>query len=123
MENKLNWIQLKVAKLFNIPIEKRVVYTIPDMTNVGYERRSGRSIRLVNMYVELLFATGIIKIRDHHPTQKMDDFLFNMVIDRLRREHSELPIEIDPRSKEIILDRRELSTGDKRISDYHRFPL
>ena len=119
----MNKIQRIVAKLFNIPIEKRVVYTIPDMTHTGYERVSGRSTRLVNMYVELLFATGIIKVRDHHPTLKMDDHLFRMVIDRLKREHPGLPIGIDPKSREIILDRGETQNKDSRVSSKMLYPI
>ncbi len=50
-------------------------------------RRSGRTTKLVDKYIQTLFTTGKVLVHDHHHTNNADRNCFNMVINRLLIEH------------------------------------
>lgn len=51
------------------------------------KRRSGRTTRLVDYYIQKLFTTGEIKIKDHHDTEQAHKLIFNKIRRRLSEEH------------------------------------
>lgn len=50
-------------------------------------RRSGRTTRLADQYIQQLFEFGEVKIKDHTNNRVSNENLFNIVKDRLRYEH------------------------------------
>jgi len=50
-------------------------------------RRSGRTTRLIDEAVQALFNNGSVVVYDHHPTKRADERLFEMLLERLSREH------------------------------------
>ncbi len=52
------------------------------------ERRSGRTTRFVDFFVQELFTKGIAVVYDHHPTDQMKKYVWDILNRRLRAEHS-----------------------------------
>lgn len=61
-------------------------------------RRQGNTTRMVDMFVQDFFDTGKCNIYDHHNTRESIKRVFNMVLERLAREHG-----ID--TKDVMIDR------------------
>lgn len=82
---KLKQVIIKLLKIDTSP-----VYTI---SVANYEnsilapRASGRTTRLADMYIQLLFSTGRIKVQDHHRDPQSDRFLTKIIVRRLQIEH------------------------------------
>lgn len=77
---------MKISILgYTIAIQKKEIpFVKPE--NLG-SRRSGRSTRLMDSFVQQLFNEGEVKIYDHHPLRNSDRHLFNRVLKRLYKEH------------------------------------
>lgn len=70
-------------------------------------RRTGRTTRLVDQYIQMLFKDGQIIIRDHHDTDKMHEFTFRTVLTRLQVEHPGVMVESNKQSFTIRLKNNE----------------
>lgn len=57
------------------------------MDNIVVMRRSGMTTRLADQYIQELFTTGYVEVRDHVDTRQMHEYLWKMVIRRLQFEH------------------------------------
>jgi hypothetical protein len=62
-------------------------------------RRSGRTTRQADAYIQKLFACGTVRIADHysfdpgrnkHTAEDMNERLLRIILDRLKREHPSL---------------------------------
>ena len=53
-------------------------------------RQSGRTTRLADQYIQELFETGSIKIKDHHDSHHSHNRLRIIIHDRLQREHPQV---------------------------------
>ena len=51
-------------------------------------RATGRTSRLVDGYIQELFNTGEIEVRDHYPNRNAHKFLLNRIIDRYNNEYN-----------------------------------
>ena len=84
-----------IIKLLKIDVSP--VYTI---SIANYEdsplapRASGRPKRLADMYIQLLFSTGRIKVRDHHRDPQSDRFLTGIIARRLQIEYPRVRFEV-----------------------------
>lgn len=63
---------------------------------VDLNRATGRTTRLIDQYIQILFTTPNkeIEIIDHHGTQKDNEFLARKVLSRLYAEHKGCNFEI-----------------------------
>jgi len=52
-------------------------------------RKSGRTTRLADKYIQDLFKKGTAKIIDHYGTRDASFYLLGIILDRLEREHPE----------------------------------
>jgi hypothetical protein len=66
-------------------------------------RRSGRSTRLTDSYIQELFNDGAIKVYDHHNTPLAHRFLFDNVLRRLSIEHTHIKLEVNRTENKIEL--------------------
>lgn len=67
------------------------------------DRNTGRTTRLVDEYIQILFtkgSTGII--RDHYGTSNSDLFLKDLILNRLRNEHRNTNISIYKNKIELL---------------------
>lgn len=98
----MNKLQRFIVWLFKIPISQTKVWTIrPIEPSSEYLRASGKTTRLVDSYIQLLFTTGAIEVFDCEGMQRSDAYLFDRIIDRLKIEHP--GIQIDIRRNHIFL--------------------
>lgn len=68
------------------------------------KRKSGRSTRLVDQYIQLLFEVDKgtnVKVRDHYPSNDAHRQLLDRIIKRLKNEHPDLQFEYDVRERTI----------------------
>lgn len=94
-----------IIKLFKIDVSP--VYTIQTTDYENSEiatMASGRTTRLADMYIQLLFATGRIGVADHHGTELMSRYLVNIIVRRLQIEHS--GVRLDVSGNIITIERR-----------------
>ena len=56
-------------------------------SDYSVNRRSGRSTRLIDEYIQELFTTGRVRVLDHHSSREAHNDLFVRVITRLKVEH------------------------------------
>lgn len=73
-------------------------------------RQTGKTTRLADEYIQELFTTGHIKIKDHMGMQDCHDRLFRIIHKRLRNEHPQIISMLNIRECEIVfkeLDNRE----------------
>ena len=67
-------------------------------------RKSGRTTRLVDEYIQLLFDVNkgeTIKVSDHYPSNDAHRMLLDKIANRLKNEHVGLEFEIDYRERTI----------------------
>lgn len=84
-----------LIKLFKINVYPVYTINVLDFNNLEYApRASGRTTRLADMYIQLLFSTGRIRIADHHSTERMNYYLADIILRRLRMEHPHLNLDI-----------------------------
>ena len=69
-------------------------------------RRTGRSTRLVDKYIQELFTTGLAVVLDHHHSNEADYDLLNRVAKRMSIEHSHVLFVTDKRKCTITLIKR-----------------
>lgn len=72
--------------------------------NKEEKRCSGRTTRLIDNYIQLLFEVDkgeLIKVRDHYPSNDAHRQLLDKIIKRLKNEHPELQFEYDIRERTI----------------------
>jgi len=50
-------------------------------------RRTGRTTRLIDGYIQQLFEEGSVLIKDHHDSPDSHCYLFRKVLARLKAEH------------------------------------
>lgn len=70
------------------------------------KRHSGRTTRLVDDYIQLLFTTergSLIKVRDHYPSNDAHRMLLDKIALRLKNEHPGIEYTIDYRERTIKL--------------------
>lgn len=68
------------------------------------KRKSGRTTRLIDQYIQLLFEVEkgeVIKVRDHYPSNEAHRILLDKIINRLKNEHQGLEFEYDYRERTI----------------------
>jgi hypothetical protein len=65
-------------------VKKQKSYIKP--THEGL-RRSGRSTRLMDNYIQVLFEKGEVIVLDHHPLRDSSRHLYERVLKRLYKEH------------------------------------
>lgn len=54
-------------------------------------RRTGRTTRLADNYIQQLFSKGFVEVRDHYTDGRLGhEHLFSVICNRLRSEHSHL---------------------------------
>lgn len=66
-------------------------------------RRSGRTTKMADAYIQELFDKGIVIIRDHFNNINAHEGLFYIVINRLKTEHRSTPITTDKTKLQIKL--------------------
>lgn len=69
-------------------------------------RKSGRTTRLIDDYIQLLFTTdkgSLIKVRDHYPSNDAHRMLIDKIINRLKAEHPGINIDVNYRERTIRL--------------------
>ena len=67
-------------------------------------RKSGRTTRLVDNYIQLLFEVDkgqTIQVRDHYPSNDAHRMLIDKIVNRLKNEHVGLDFEVDYRERTI----------------------
>ena len=67
-------------------------------------RKSGRTTRLIDNYIQLLFEVDkgeLIKVRDHYPSNDAHRQLLDKIIKRLKNEHPGMQFEYDVRERTI----------------------
>lgn len=64
---------------------KEALRKIDELDNL--ERRTGRSTRLIDKYIQELFEKKIVIVYDHYPKIEAHNDLFNRVMTRLKNEH------------------------------------
>lgn len=55
------------------------------MTNM--DRRTGRTTRIIDQCVQEFFTQGYTICLDHHPSDRMSEYVLNRVVHRLSSEH------------------------------------
>lgn len=68
------------------------------------KRKSGRTTRLVDSYIQLLFEVDKgtnVKVRDHYPSNDAHRQLLEKIVRRLKNEHEGLEFEYDIRERTI----------------------
>jgi len=68
-------------------LRKKFLCDEPDITPV---RRTGRSTRLIDEYIQELFRGRRILVKDHYGTRQSDELLWDDIMDRLYLEHKHL---------------------------------
>jgi len=80
-KNKLEYFLPNEPTLLN-PFKTNVLIPLKD------NRRTGRSTRLIDDYIQRLFTRGYIQVYDHHFTEEARKDLFNRIAKRLELEHN-----------------------------------
>ncbi len=84
-----------IVKLLKIDVSPVYTISIADYENSEIApRASGRTTRLADMYIQLLFSTGGIKVQDHHQGRQSDMFLTKIIVRRLQIEHPRIRFEV-----------------------------
>lgn len=80
---------------------KDVMIKHPD--DYEYNRASGRTTRLIDKYIQELFAKEgeWIEIKDHYDNRHAHKYVFNKVLDRMHLEHTRISLASN-RTKSII---------------------
>lgn len=66
-------------------------------------RRSGRTTRMADAYIQELFEKKAIVVRDHYNDTMRHAFLFHLIIERLGREHGRIAFVTDRTKLQISL--------------------
>lgn len=71
---------------------KKILEEINEIVVEDARRATGRTTRLVDMYIQILFKNfgEWVEIRDHHDTLKSNDFLINKIGKRITLEHPDV---------------------------------
>lgn len=81
-------IKQLIIKLFKINVQPINTINLIDNDNLDSScRASGRTTRLADMYIQLLFATGKIYVTDHHKSERSNLMLVDIIRRRLDIEH------------------------------------
>lgn len=82
-------INLKEIKLPDDEgLRERIIQQSRDLNKIiEAGRRVGNTTRLADYYIQQLFNTGFCIIRDHHPTKMASENLFQIIWNRLYKEH------------------------------------
>lgn len=79
------------------------------MDNISEEvRRSGKSTRLADQYIQDLFNNGEVEVIDHTGNKESSEFLFKKVVRRLELEHRHVNLKLIPKKGIIKLVLNEL---------------
>lgn len=93
----MNILQRFIVRVFRIKInvEQKQIFTVRTIEPTNrYVRASGKTTRLADMYIQLLFTTGAIEVRDYEGTGQSDRYLFDTILRRLKLEHSGIELDI-----------------------------
>lgn len=74
-----------------------------DNASIPELRRSGRTTRMADAYIQELFEKGVITVRDHHNDIDTHTYLFYLIIHRLGYEHRRLAFVTDKTKLQIAL--------------------
>lgn len=81
-------IKQLIIKLFKINVQPINTINLIDNDNLDSScRASGRTTRLADMYIQLLFATGKVHVYDHYKSERSDLMLVDIIRRRLEIEH------------------------------------
>lgn len=84
-----------IIKLLKIDVVPVYTISIADYENSEIAPgASGRTTRLADMYIQLLFSTGKIRVQDHHRDYRSDHFLTEIIVRRLQIEHPRVRFEV-----------------------------
>lgn len=90
---------MKTFNLFGLTVTFSKVKPIQLPSESG--RRTGRTTRLVDSFINELFTQGQVKVYDHHPLNHSSLMVLKMVLKRLKSEHG-----ID--ESDLIINRSKL---------------
>lgn len=103
---KTEYISISSYPFLGIEFKTNVLYAIDHSSLPTCHRRSGWTTLLANAYIQLLFLGATIKIKDHCPYIKMDEYLSRIILNRLKLEHKRVSLDFD--RKDLVC----------KISDY-----
>ena len=83
----MNFIQRIAVKVLKIQLEPIYTLSTTDFNIQTSERASGRTTRLADTYIQLLFKTGRIIVHDHHNDGRSNTYLARHIMDRIQIEH------------------------------------
>lgn len=92
---KTEYISISSYPFLGIEFKTNVLYVIDHSSLPTYHRKSGWTTLLANAYIQLLFLGATIKIKDHHPYIKMDEYLSRIILNRLKLEHKSVSLNFD----------------------------
>jgi len=58
-------------------------------------RKTGRTTRLADIYIQELFNRGEIYVIDHHPTRQASKYLVDIILRRLEFEHPSVKVQVE----------------------------
>lgn len=101
MNKKIKHFLTRLFKIDALPV---CTINVLDFNNLERApRASGRTTRLADMYIQLLFSTGRIIVADHQSSARMSHYLRGIIIRRLQIEHS--GVRFDVRGNIITIER------------------
>lgn len=62
-------------------------------------RRSGRTTRIIEQAIQEMIEDGQTLVGDHHPTEMMQDYAWDIFVRRMMREHPHIEFEIEQGGK------------------------
>lgn len=98
----MNALQKIIIKIFRIKQEPVYTLKVADLNAQTSERASGRSVRLADAYIQLLFKTGVIIVHDHHNQPHANSRLADFIFKRLQIEHGRELFSIRQNKIEIV---------------------
>lgn len=98
----MNALQKIIIKIFRIKQEPVYTLKVADLNAQTSERASGRSIRLADAYIQLLFKTRKIVVYDHHNQRHANARLADFIFRRLQIEHGRELFSIRENRIEIV---------------------
>ena len=98
----MNTLQKIIIKTFRIKLNPVYTLRVSDFNSNTSERASGRSVRLADAYIQLLFKTGVIIVHDHHNQARANNRLADFIFKRLQIEHKRELFSIRQNKIEIV---------------------
>ena len=84
-----------IIKLFKIEVHPVVNNIIQLKSTTSFlDRISGRTTKLADAYIQLLYEVGEVTVKDHYNSAQSSIMLRNIILNRLQMEHPGDRIEI-----------------------------